>query len=134
MIDVTCAVIFHKNRILAVQRGPSQYLSGKWEFPGGKVEANESEEACLIREVREELGLDIQLNKRLLSVEYVYEKHVIRLIPFTASILGGELHLTEHSGYKWLSPTRLDSLDWAPADWPIVHQIQNRWITGKQAQ
>lgn len=134
MIDVTCAVIFCDNKILAVQRGPSQDLTGKWEFPGGKVEANESEEACLIREIREELGLGIKLNKRLLSVEYVYEKHTIQLIPFTASILEGELHLTEHSGYKWLSPTKLDSLDWAPADWPIVHQIQNIWKAGKEAQ
>lgn len=124
MINVSCAVIFYENRILAVQRGLSQDLSGKWEFPGGKVEQNESEEECLIREIKEELGLDIQLGKRLSSVEYAYEKSPIRLIPFIASIFGGELILTEHQAYKWLTPERLDSIDWAPADWPVVYQVQ----------
>ena len=124
MINVSCAVIFYENRILAVQRGLSQDLSGKWEFPGGKVEQNESEEECLIREIKEELGLDIQLGKRLSSVEYAYEKSPIRLIPFIASIFGGELILTEHQAYKWLTPERLDSIDWAPEDWPVVYQVQ----------
>lgn len=124
MIDVTCAIIFCANKILAVQRGPTQDLPGKWEFPGGKVEKNESEEACLIREIREELSLDIQLNRRLQPVGYVYEKHAIRLIPFTATILGGELLLTEHQGHKWLAVENIDSVDWAPADWAIVYQLQ----------
>jgi 8-oxo-dGTP diphosphatase len=125
MIAVTCAIIFSRDSVLCVQRGPTQDLPGKWEFPGGKIEPNESEEACLIREVREELGLDIQLNKRLCPVEHVYGSRKILLIPFTATILQGELVLTEHQAYKWLALKNLKTLDWAPADWPIVHQLQS---------
>ncbi|HSI75929.1 MAG TPA: (deoxy)nucleoside triphosphate pyrophosphohydrolase [Lunatimonas sp.] len=127
MIDVTCAVIFCSNNILAVQRGPTQDLPGKWEFPGGKVEQNESEQECLIREIREELCLDIQLERRLHPVVHVYDRYAIRLIPFTATIKGGELLLLEHQGYRWLSLENLDSIDWAPADWPIVYQLQDNW-------
>lgn len=127
MIDVTCAIIFYTNKVLAVQRGPTQDLPGKWEFPGGKMEHNESEEACLIREIREELCLDIQLDRRLSPVEHVYERYAIRLIPFTATIIGGELLLTEHQGHRWLTLESLKSIDWAPADWPIVYQLQEGW-------
>lgn len=127
MLAVACAVIFSENLVLAVQRGPSQDLPGKWEFPGGKVEPNESEEECLIREIREELCLDIKLEKRLLPVEHIYERHAIRLIPYTATIFGGELLLTEHQGHKWLTRENIDSIDWAPADWPIVYQLQDNW-------
>ncbi|WP_158861160.1 (deoxy)nucleoside triphosphate pyrophosphohydrolase [Lunatibacter salilacus] len=127
MIDVTCAVISYGNKVLAVQRGPTQDLPGKWEFPGGKVEQNESEEECLIREIREELCLDIQLNRRLHPVEHVYDRYTIRLIPFTATILGGKILLTEHQDYTWLSPVNLESIDWAPADLPIVYQLQDNW-------
>ncbi len=124
MINVTCAIIFHEGLILAVQRGPSQDMAGMWEFPGGKVEQNESEEACLIREIMEELGLEIQLDKRLACVEHDYKTFKIRLIPYSASILKGEIHLYEHQAYKWLSIDRLDSVNWAAADWPIVCQLQ----------
>lgn len=127
MIDVTCAVISYADKILAVQRGQTQDLHGKWEFPGGKVEDNESEEECLIREIREELCLDIKLDERLHPVEHTYEKYTIRLIPFIATILGGELLLTEHQAYRWLTLDTLESIDWAPADWPIVHQLQKNW-------
>lgn len=124
MLAVACAVIFSENRILTVQRGPSQDLPGKWEFPGGKVEPNESEEECLIREIREELCLDIKLDERLHPVEHTYEKYTVRLIPFIATILGGELLLIEHQAYRWITLETLESIDWAPADWPIVHQLQ----------
>jgi 8-oxo-dGTP diphosphatase len=128
MLAVACAVIFSENLILAVQRGQSQDLPGKWEFPGGKVEPDESEEACLIREIREELGLEIQVGKRLNSVEHDYKKFKIHLIPFVANIVKGEMRLTEHQAYKWLTLDKLDSVDWAPADWPIVNQLQeNGW-------
>lgn len=127
MIDVTCAVIFYDNKVLAVQRGTTQDLPGKWEFPGGKVEPSESEEECLVREIREELCLDIKLDRRLHSVEHVYDRHAIRLIPFTATILGGELLLTEHQAHRWLTPESLASIDWAPADWPIVYQLHDIW-------
>lgn len=127
MLAVACAVIFSRNLVLAVQRGPSQDLHGKWEFPGGKLEHNESEEGCLIREIREELCLDIKLDKRLQPVEHAYERHAIRLIPYTATIIAGELMLTEHQGHKWLSRENIDSIDWAPADWPIVYQLRENW-------
>lgn len=118
MIDVTCAIIELGKRVLVTQRGPEMKLPGKWEFPGGKLEPGESQEQCIIREIKEELQLDIQVKKRLAPNEY---QGKIRLIPFICRWIGGEIHLTEHAAYQWVSPDQLLQKDWAEADIPIVH-------------
>lgn len=117
MINVTCAIIVNpQGQILVTQRSASMPLPLKWEFPGGKIEASETAEACLIREIREELNIDIQITGSLPPNDHQYPDKLIRLIPFICSQTGGEIHLKEHAQYKWLDTKDLLDLDWAEAD------------------
>ena len=102
-------------------------LPGFWEFPGGKVELGESPENCLLREIREELSIEIQICGALTPVLHAYPKKVIQLIPFIATWQTGALKLTEHAQSQWLTKQDLLSLSWAPADLPIVHEVQSKW-------
>ncbi len=125
MIWVTCAVIRNsQHQILAVQRSEKMRMPLKWEFPGGKVEAGETEEEALIREIQEELGLTIQLEKRMQPVQHDYGDLAICLVPFWARIAAEAPRLAEHAAYRWMPPEHLLDLDWAAADIPIVRQIQ----------
>jgi 8-oxo-dGTP diphosphatase len=123
MIKVTCAIIEHENKTLVVQRSESMKLPLKWEFPGGKIEDNETEEASIKREIREELNIEIELISRLTPVTFKYPNFVINLIPFIATYLKGEIMLFEHKNYKWLLKEELLNLDWAEADIPIVEEF-----------
>ncbi|MGY6743386.1 MAG: (deoxy)nucleoside triphosphate pyrophosphohydrolase [Cecembia sp.] len=123
-IQVVCAIIIEKGQVLCAQRAENMPLPLKWEFPGGKIESGESAEDCLIREIKEELNLDISVSQRLKSNFHSYtgEKQ-IELIPFLANIEYGNLQLKEHKEVRWIPISGLDSLDWAAADVPIVRQI-----------
>ncbi len=124
MIIVTCAIIIHKGKLLICQRSNAMNLPLKWEFPGGKMEPGEDERITVVREIREELHLDIDVVKRLEPVEYDYPTFRIRLVPFIARVVGGELSLEEHAAAKWVTVDDLDRYDWAPADVPIVEQLK----------
>jgi 8-oxo-dGTP diphosphatase len=123
MIPVTCAIILHGGRVLATQRSERMHLPLKWEFPGGKVHEGESEEDCIVREIREELGIDIELVQRLTPAEWDYGTFAIRLIPFIARYTGGIIQLAEHRDAQWLTRNELGTLDWAPADLPILNEL-----------
>ena len=123
MINVTCAIIEHNEKIVVVQRSECMKLPLKWEFPGGKIENNETEEACIKREIKEELNIEIELISRLTPVTFKYPSVVINLIPFIATYLKGEIILFEHKQYKWLLKEELKNLDWADADIPIVEEF-----------
>lgn len=123
MINVTCAIIEHNEKILVVQRSEFMKLPLKWEFPGGKIENNESKEACIKREIKEELNIEIKLISRLTPVTFKYPSVVINLTPFIATYLKGEIILFEHKQYKWLLKEELLNLDWAEADIPIVEEF-----------
>ncbi|WP_202928114.1 (deoxy)nucleoside triphosphate pyrophosphohydrolase [Cyclobacterium salsum] len=125
MLWVTCAVIRNsQHQILAVQRSEKMRMPLKWEFPGGKVEAGETEEEALIREIQEELGLNIQVEKRMQPVHHDYGDLAICLVPFWARTRAVAPILMEHTAYRWMPPELLPDLDWAAADIPIVRQIQ----------
>lgn len=125
IIDVTCAIISINGKTLAVQRSEKMKLPSKWEFPGGKIEAGESDEECVKREIREELNVEIEILKRLRPSSFDYGDFSIRLIPFLADYVSGEIILKEHSGYLLLDKDELRDLDWAEADIPIVHEFIN---------
>ncbi|WP_323027200.1 (deoxy)nucleoside triphosphate pyrophosphohydrolase [Gelidibacter japonicus] len=122
-IPVTCAIIYFENKILAVQRSKTMKLPLKWEFPGGKIEFGESEEDCVKREILEELNIHIEIKERLTPVTHTYPDFKIKLIPYTADYLSGELKLKEHADYVFLEKDELHTLDWAEADIPIVKEI-----------
>ncbi|MBM3425974.1 MAG: (deoxy)nucleoside triphosphate pyrophosphohydrolase [Bacteroidetes bacterium] len=127
LIQVSCLLLFHEGKILATQRGGTMDLSGYWEFPGGKVEVGESPENCLIREIREELSIEIHICAAFTPVMHAYPTKQIQLIPFLATWHGGSLKLTEHAQSQWLTKEDLLSLDWAPADLPIVQEVRAKW-------
>ena len=126
-IQVTCLILFHEGKILATQRGAAMDLPGCWEFPGGKVELGESPENCLLREIREELSIEIRICDSLTPILHLYPNKEIQLIPFLATWQGGSLKLTEHAQSQWLNKEDLLSLNWAPADLPIVQEVQSKW-------
>ncbi|HOY15116.1 MAG TPA: (deoxy)nucleoside triphosphate pyrophosphohydrolase [Saprospiraceae bacterium] len=123
VIRVTCAIIQQSNQILVTQRSAQMSLPCKWEFPGGKIEVGEDEETCILREIKEELGIDIKLLGKLPSNTHDYGNIIIELIPFRAKYLGGSIDLKEHMDYAWLTFDELGNLDWAPADIPIVESV-----------
>jgi 8-oxo-dGTP diphosphatase len=117
MLRVTCAIIRNEdNEILAVQRGGDTDHPFKWEFPGGKVQKGESEEECILREIGEELSVEIVICSRLEDVDYDYGKKHILLIPFVCDTLDDLPVLTEHVAFKWMSPAALRELDFSEAD------------------
>ncbi len=131
IIEVVAAVIFHENKILCALRGDHKfdYLSNKYEFPGGKVELNETAEQAIVREIFEELNLNIQVNKHLITVNHEYPHFKIELLTFlceTSSI--NNLIIQEHKKVEWLNYSELLSLEWAAADQPIVNYLLENQI------
>jgi 8-oxo-dGTP diphosphatase len=119
-LHVTCAIIERDGFVLAVQSSPNMSLPLKWEFPGGKMDGNESHEDCLRRELLEELGLRAAIRGSLPPSSYQYPTFGITLYPFICSIESGEPELREHSVLRWRPAEELHTLDWAAADIPVV--------------
>jgi 8-oxo-dGTP diphosphatase len=123
MIQVLCAIIYINNKMLVTQRSEKMKLPLKWEFPGGKLEENESEIDCIKREIKEELNIEIDILRRLSSSEYDYGTFKIKLIPYLANYISGEIQLSEHKDCRLLDKSELINLDWAEADIPIVEEF-----------
>lgn len=122
-IEVVAAVIENAaGLILAVQRGESSkdYISKKWEFPGGKIETGESLHEALSRELEEELRIQATVGELVTTVDHTYPDFRLIMHAFKCKIISGELTLTEHLDKKWLPKSELRNLDWAAADIPIV--------------
>lgn len=125
VVKVPCAVIEHEGKIFAAQRGPDTSLPLKWEFPGGKLEDGETEVEGLIREIREELEVEITIGDRLpLSVRDDGWRE-IQLVPFVCQLRTFDIHLTEHAQMRWLAPDELAILDWAEADLGVIDSYLN---------
>jgi 8-oxo-dGTP diphosphatase len=124
MTPVACAIIEDESgRVLLAKRPEGNCLGGFWEFPGGKIEAGESAEAALVRELEEELLIQTQVVQKLESVEHHYEKFSIRLIPCQAKILAGVPTPTEHSDLGWFPIQEISIDTLAPADVPVLAQL-----------
>ncbi|MFK3834545.1 (deoxy)nucleoside triphosphate pyrophosphohydrolase [Microbacterium sp. NPDC087868] len=129
VIAVVAAVIEHEGLILACRRRPEKAAGGKWEFPGGKVERRESEEEALIREIREELDVEIVTCARLRTDDTSVGSQTIRLSCFLAKLLGELPTLSiDHDELRWLGAEDLAQLDWAAPDVPMVEQIVKRGL------
>jgi 8-oxo-dGTP diphosphatase len=130
MIEVTCAIIEKDDKVLCAQRSELMKLPLKWEFPGGKLETGETLENCLIREIKEELGIEISIKMKLPPNIHVYDSpKVICLYPFICTIQSGTISLKEHKQVAWLNLNDLKELNWAEADIPIL----NHYISLKDA-
>lgn len=124
-IEVVGAIIIRDEKILCLQRNTHkyEYLSHKFEFPGGKIEAAESKQAALRRELLEELEIEIEIEREFLSVEHSYPDFQITLHTYLCRAIQNEFTLTEHISFKWLPAANLKTLDWAAADLPIVAKL-----------
>jgi 8-oxo-dGTP diphosphatase len=123
-ITVVGAVIVRDGLIYCARRGENGALPGMWEFPGGKVEADESFEVALVREIDEELGCVIAVDAPLETTTHEYDFAVVTLLTFVCSLLSGEPRSNEHSEEAWLAARDLNTLTWAPADIPAVARMQ----------
>lgn len=124
-IRVVAAIIEKEGYILCTQRNRHAQQALKWEFPGGKVEPNETPQNALIREIKEELKCDIIIGAFVGTSTYTYEFGTIELTAYLCSLGNSKVELTEHEALRWLLPTQLDTLDWAAADKPLIKLIQN---------
>ena len=123
VIEVVAAIIKKDNEIFATQRGYGDFKGG-WEFPGGKIEAGEKPEQALIREIKEELAVEIEVGELLHTVEYDYPTFHLTMHCFVCTLVSGELELKEHQAAKWLTKETLDSVEWLPADVEVAEQVR----------
>ena len=118
-VGVVAAVIREGDRFLATQRGYGPWKDG-WEFPGGKIEDGETPERALIREIREELNMEVDIGEKLTQVEYDYPEFHLSMGCFLCSVRSGRVTLNEHESARWLTAGELDSVAWLPADRIVV--------------
>ena len=123
VIPVVGAVIYKNGKILAAQRKNNSRLGGLWEFPGGKIEPNESPKDALKREINEELEAEIEIHEEICTTVYEYDFATIKLTTFRCTIQTDTIKLNEHQDAKWLNTSDINSVTWAPADIPTIRAI-----------
>jgi 8-oxo-dGTP diphosphatase len=124
-IEVVAGILFHENKILCVQRPKNKlsYISEKFEFPGGKIEENETKIQALKREIFEELKVSINIKSLFMTVVHNYPDFELTMHSFICEVETRDLILTEHISLEWLNINELKKLDWAAADIPIVDKL-----------
>lgn len=126
-LEVSAGILINNNQILCLQRGQGKYdyVSYKYEFPGGKLEQGESPAAALRRELVEEMHLNIKESDcgYFMTVEHQYPDFYLTMHSFICNLDSRDFELLEHIDYRWLSAENLAELDWAEADWPIVERL-----------
>ncbi|MEA1946676.1 MAG: (deoxy)nucleoside triphosphate pyrophosphohydrolase [Thermodesulfobacteriota bacterium] len=122
---VTAAILINDEKIIIAKRKSTGKLPNKWEFPGGKIEINETPEQCLKREMKEEFDIDVSVGEYLGSSVYHYDHISIELLAYRTYWEGGEIDLKDHDDFKWISLEQLAEYDFAPADLVFVEKLQN---------
>lgn len=123
-LRVVAAVIRDENKIFATQRGYGEFKD-RWEFPGGKIEAEETPQQALKREIQEELDTKISVGNLIDTIEYDYPEFHLSMDCFWCEIVKGDLVLREHEAARWLDKNTIDDVDWLPADITLVEKIKN---------
>lgn len=122
-IQVAAAIIKNDQQILATQRGYGEFKDG-WEFPGGKIEPGETPQQALVREIKEELDMEIEVGALADLVEYDYPQFHLTMYCYFCSVKSGNFVLKEHEAARWLSGQALDSVDWLPADLELIERLK----------
>lgn len=126
MILVTAAIITDESKILIARRGPEKHLAGFWEFPGGKIEKDETPEECLKREIKEELGLDIEIKSFFMENVYQYPNKKILLKAYLCKRLSGSIVLKDHDKIEWVDIIEIDNYKFAPADIAFIDKLKTK--------
>ncbi|MBS3872131.1 MAG: (deoxy)nucleoside triphosphate pyrophosphohydrolase [Firmicutes bacterium] len=125
MQDVTAAIVLNEaGEVLLARRAPSEKHAGSWEFPGGKVEARETPEECLVREMMEECGVRVGIKSFVAESVYLTAGGAIRLLAYRCEIIAGHLTMSVHDAYRWVRPSELLTYSLLPADVPIAKRCQ----------
>ena len=124
--QVAAAIVERDGRILVTRRGPGEHLAGSWEFPGGKLEPGETPQACIVRELAEELCVTVTAGEIIVESLHEYPGGAINLIAVATRLEGDALSLTVHDAAEWLEPHELLDLALAPADVPIALELVRR--------
>jgi len=124
MMDVVAGIIRKGNRVLIARRAAHKSMPGKWEFPGGKIEAGESPEQALERELLEEFGIQTKTGEHFYTSTYSYPSFDIRLICYYSEYLGGEYRQSDHDRIEWCDPVDMARYDFAEADMEVVTKLQ----------
>jgi 8-oxo-dGTP diphosphatase len=122
-IEVVAAIIYKNGAYFATQRGYGEF-EGMWEFPGGKIELGETVESALKREIQEELGIDITVDKFLCTTDYDYPSFHLTMHCYLCGIVSGEIELREHKSARWLTVEALDCVEWLPADKEVIEKLK----------
>ena len=122
--EVTAAVIWHQGKILVTSRPSGSPYAGLWEFPGGKREEGETLEACLLREIKEELGIKIAIKRYFMQVDHTYPEFSITLHVFLCTYQDGQIKPLPGVDYRWVSLDELHTLSFLPADEKIIEKLR----------
>lgn len=126
---VTAAILEKNGRIIIAQRKREDRLSGLWEFPGGKIEPDETPEVCLARELKEELDIDVIIGEFFASNIHHYDHISIELMAYRAYWVSGEIRMNDHEAYQWVTVDQLAEFDFSPADIPFVEMLKRTHIS-----
>lgn len=127
MKEVSAAIIVEAGKVLLARRAEGEKLAGYWEFPGGKREENETIDECLVREIREELSLDIEVVGEFDTSDYDYPGGQIRLIGLLAEIRDGIISKTVHDLVEWIDISAVLDYPLAPADIPLAERLRDEY-------
>jgi 8-oxo-dGTP diphosphatase len=126
-IKVAAGVILDHDNVLITRRAPKENFAGGWEFPGGKIEVNETPEACLVRELKEELNIEVSVDKFCDEATYDYGNMSINLVAYYCTITGGNIQMSVHDKCEWVKIDDLLTYDFLPADVTIANKVMEEY-------
>ncbi len=126
-VTVVCALIERQGRLLVAQRAVGRTMAGMWEFPGGKIQADETADQAIVREIHEELGCTIRPVRALRAHTHEYPDVTVTLMPYLCDLVEGEPSALEHAQLRWVAESELRDLEWSAADVPILE----RYLAGR---
>ena len=130
MVQVTAAVIIKDGKILIAKRKAGGRLANKWEFPGGKLESNETMVQCLKRELNEEFGIEVEVDNFICMNKHRYTFDELELYAYKVNLLSGKFLLRDHDEIKWVLPSELPLYDFAEADIPVCKIVMEEYYEG----
>lgn len=123
IVEVAAALIKDKNKILATRRAYGEFTN-MWEFPGGKLEKDETREEALKREIIEELEVEISIDEFLTTIEYDYPEFHLIMHCYMCSVIKGQMHFNDHNAFMWVDENTIHDLKWLPADILVINKIE----------